>query len=205
MEPYCFLAFPPAAESDQGMTSSPHLPPRPGHGAPRDRMAEMLRVDHAGELAAVHIYRGQAAVFAGTRENRLSAQFKRMEGEEQTHLDAFESLLRERHIRPTLLALVWRLAALGLGAGTALLGEKAAHACTEAVESVIEEHYADQIAEVTPSDPGLAARLTQFRDDELGHHDHAIEQGAREAPAYPLLSAVIRAGCRAAIALSEKI
>ena len=170
-----------------------------------DRLHEMLRVDHAGELAAVHIYRGQAAVFAGTHENALSEQFTRMEGEEQIHLDAFEDLLRERKVRPTLMAPVWRLAALGLGAGTALLGQKAAHACTEAVESVIEEHYADQIAEVQATDPALAARLTQFRDDEIGHHDHAVEQGAREAPAYPLLSAVIKTGCRLAIRISEKI
>ncbi len=181
------------------------LPPRPGHGALRDRMHEMLRVDHAGELAAVHIYRGQAAVFARTPEKDLGDDFRRMEGEEQAHLDAFETLLRERHVRPTLMAPVWRLAALGLGVSTALMGKKAAHACTEAVESVIEEHYADQIREVQAADPELAARLAQFRDDELGHHDHAVEQGAREAPAYPLLSAIIRTGCRVAIRLSEKI
>ena len=181
------------------------IPPRPGQGAQDDRVAEMLRVDHAGELAAVHIYRGQAAVFGGTREDALARDFQRMEGEEQTHLDAFETILRERRIRPTVMAPVWRLAALGLGAGTALLGRKAAHACTEAVESVIEEHYAGQIAEVSASDPDLAARLTRFRDDELGHRDHAVTEGAREAPAYPLLSAVIKTGCRLAIAISEKI
>ncbi len=181
------------------------IPPRPGHGVFTDRVAEMLRVDHAGELAAVHIYRGQVAVFAGTRESALSEQFKRMEGEEQSHLDAFEAILRECRVRPTLMAPVWRLAALGLGVSTALLGEKAAHACTEAVESVIEKHYAGQIAEVKAADPDLAARLTQFRDDELGHHDRAVEAGARQAPAYPLLSAIIRTGCRVAIAISEKI
>jgi ubiquinone biosynthesis monooxygenase Coq7 len=100
---------------------------------------------------------------------------------------------------------VWRAAAFALGAGTALLGEKAAHACTEAVESVIEEHYAGQIAELEARDPALAAELNQFRDDELHHKDIAIEEGAREAPGYPLLSAVIKAGCRAAIKISEKI
>jgi ubiquinone biosynthesis monooxygenase Coq7 len=92
-----------------------------------------------------------------------------------------------------------------LGAGTALLGEKAAHACTEAVETVIEQHYAGQIAELEARDPSLAAELSQFRDDELHHKEIAISEGALEAPAYPLLSAVIRAGCRAAIKISEKI
>jgi ubiquinone biosynthesis monooxygenase Coq7 len=85
------------------------------------------------------------------------------------------------------------------------LGEKAAHACTEAVETVIGEHYAAQIAELADRDPGLAAELSQFRDEELAHRDIAIEEGAREAPVYPLLAAVIQAGCKAAIRISEKI
>jgi 3-demethoxyubiquinol 3-hydroxylase len=183
----------------------PSVPPRPGDGESKNRLAEMLRVDHAGELAAVHIYRGQAAVFGGTKNDALAQQFKHMEGEEQVHLDAFETLMREKQVRPTLMTPVWRLAALGLGVGTALLGEKAAHACTEAVESVIGEHYAEQIRDVQSSDPELAAKLSQFRDDELGHHDKAVDQGAREAAGYPLLSAVIKTGCRLAIRISEKI
>lgn len=181
------------------------IPPRPGTGESERRLHEILRVDHAGELAAVHIYRAQAAVFAATPHQTLSSDLKRMEAEEEVHLQRFETLLREKHIRPTALAPVWRLAALGLGAGTALLGAKAAHACTEAVESVIADHYADQIAETETHDPELSAQLQQFRDDELRHHDHAVEEGAREAPLYPLLSAVIKTGCRVAIKLSEKI
>ncbi|MBP2161403.1 MULTISPECIES: demethoxyubiquinone hydroxylase family protein [Asticcacaulis] len=183
----------------------PPVPPRPGSGETKDRLAEILRVDHAGELAAVHIYRGQAAVFGGTKNDALAQQFKHMEGEEQVHLDAFETLMREKQVRPTLMTPVWRMAALGLGVGTALLGEKAAHACTEAVESVIGEHYAEQIRDVEASDPELAAKLSQFRDDELGHHDRAVDQGARDATGYPLLSAVIKTGCRLAIRISEKI
>jgi ubiquinone biosynthesis monooxygenase Coq7 len=116
-----------------------------------------------------------------------------------------EALLNERRVRPTLLAPLWRAAGFALGAGTALMGEKAAHACTEAVETVIEEHYSGQIAELARSEPALVAELSQFRDDELAHRDLAIEEGAREAPAYPLLALVIQAGCRAAIKVSEKI
>jgi len=183
----------------------PETPPKPGLGAPAERLAEILRVDHAGELAAVHIYRGQSLVFGGTKKDALGRQFEHMQGEEQVHRDAFEALMREHGVRPTVMTPVWRLAALGLGVGTALLGEKAAHACTEAVESVIGDHYADQVRDVQASDPELAAKLSRFRDDELGHHDRAIDQGAREAPAYPLLSAIIKAGCKAAIKISEKI
>lgn len=181
-------------------------PPRPGQGALKTRLGEILRVDQAGELAAVHIYRGQAAVMrhAPGRE-RIAEQLREMEGHEQVHLSRFDELLTERGVRPTLMSPIWRAAAFALGAGTALMGDKAAHACTEAVESVIEKHYAGQIAELKDRDPELAAELSRFRDDELAHRDLAVEEGAREAPGYPLLSAVIQAGCRAAIKISEKI
>lgn len=178
------------------------VPPRPGSGAQAARLAEILRVDHAGELAAVQIYRGQKAVMGGTP---AGARFADLEAQEAVHLARFETLLTQRGVRPTALTPVWRLAAFALGAGTALLGEKAAHACTEAVESVIEEHYAEQIAELADRDPALAAELSGFRDDELAHRDDAVGRGAREAPAYGLLSAVIGAGCRAAIRISEKL
>jgi len=185
----------------------PHVPlPRPGRGATRARMAEILRVDHAGEYAAVQIYRAQRAVFeaAGNRP-ALAADMAEMERQEAVHLARFDALLTQNRVRPTLMTPVWRLAAQALGAGTALMGEKAAHACTEAVESVIEEHYADQIAEVADRDPALAAELQVFRDEELAHHDHAVEHGSREAPGYRVLSAVIRAGCRVAIKVSERV
>lgn len=181
-------------------------PRRPGAGADRARIAEILRVDQAGELAAVHIYRGQAAVMrASPGRQRIADQLKEMEGHEQVHLSRFNQLLTERGVRPTLMSPLWRAAAFALGAGTALLGDKAAHACTEAVETVIEKHYAGQIQELADREPALAAELSGFRDDELAHRDLAIEEGARQAVAYPLLTAVIQAGCRAAIKISEKV
>ncbi len=85
------------------------------------------------------------------------------------------------------------------------MGEKAAHACTEAVETVIEGHYGGQVEELAEREPELAASLSRYRDDELAHLTRAVEEGAREAPGYRLLSAVIRAGCRAAIRLAEKL
>ncbi len=182
------------------------IPARPGMGAQTGRLAEILRVDQAGELAAVHIYRGQRTVMdRAPGKGRTAAQLAEMEGHEQVHLSRFDEILTERGVRPTVMSPVWRLAGFALGAGTALLGEKAAHACTEAVETVIEQHYAGQIAELESREPALAAELSKFRDDELHHKDIAVSEGAREAPGYPLLSAVIRAGCRAAIKISEKI
>lgn len=187
------------------MTTRP-TPPRPGRGATRARLSEILRVDHAGELGAVHIYRGQRAVLGAARgHERAASQLEEMEGHEAVHLARFDALLNERRVRPTVMAPLWRVAGFALGAGTALLGDKAAHACTEAVETVIEQHYAGQIAELADRDPELAAELAKFRDEELAHRDIAIEEGARDAVAHPLLTAVIQAGCRAAIKISEKI
>ncbi len=182
------------------------VPPRPGQGAASARLAEILRVDHAGELGAVHIYRGQRAVLgAAPGRERIAGQLAEMEGHEAVHLARFDKLLTDNSVRPTVMTPLWRVAGFALGAGTALLGEKAAHACTEAVETVIEQHYAGQIAELEGREPELAAELSKFRDEELAHRDQALEEGAREAPGYPLLAAVIRAGCRAAIKISEKL
>jgi len=182
------------------------VPPRPGRGATAARLAEILRVDHAGELGAVSIYRGQRAVFGDAPSNaRIAGQLAEMEAHEAVHLARFDRLLNERQVRPTALTPLWRLAGFALGAGTALMGEKAAHACTEAVEDVIEQHYAGQVAELRDREPALAAELSKFRDEELAHRDHAVEEGARDAPGYPILAAVIRAGCKAAIKISEKL
>jgi ubiquinone biosynthesis monooxygenase Coq7 len=178
----------------------------PGRGAGRARLAEQLRVDHAGELGAVWIYKGQRAVFDAARgKGDIAGQVREMEGHEAVHLQAFDALLNARNVRPTLMTPLWRLAGFALGAGTALLGEKAAHACTEAVETVIEGHYADQIRDLSVREPGLADQLATFRADELAHRDHAVAAGARSAPGYGLLSTVIQAGCRVAIKLAEKV
>ena len=189
------------------MDSNPKpIPPRPGPGALAARTAEILRVDHAGELAAVQIYRGQQAVFAAARgKHAVAADFADLGRQEEAHLAAFEGLLGERGVRPSLLSPLWGAAGFALGAATALIGEAAAHACTEAVESVIEQHYAGQVAELQAAEPALAERLDGYRNEELAHHDKAIEAGAREAPGYGLLTAVIRAGCRAAIKTAERI
>lgn len=171
------------------------------------RRQEMLRVDHAGEFGAVAIYRGQLAVFERQHgRERITAQLKEMAAQEQEHLDAFDNLLSAGRVRPTVLSPVWNAAGFALGAATALLGEKAAHACTEAVETVIEEHYGDQVSELEAAgERELAARMSKFRDEEVAHKELASAEGASQAPGYPILSALIRFGCRAAIRISERV
>lgn len=179
-------------------------PKKPG---PRKaRLAEMLRVDHAGEYGAVAIYRGQQAVFNRLpHKTHIAEDIAEMEAGEEMHLKTFDRLLAERGVRPTLLAPLWNAAGFGLGAATALMGEKAAMAATAAVEDVIEKHYGEQAEELSAEEPEIAATVRQFREDELGHKATAEQAGAAEAPGFEALTAVIRAGCRAAIRIAEKV
>jgi len=185
---------------------SRRTPPMPGENVQNRRIEEMIRVDHAGEYGAVQIYRGQRAVFDRIEGKAHAAKLiAEMEAGEQDHLKTFDRMIAERGVRPTLMAPVWRVAGFGLGAVTALMGEQAAHACTEAVEEVIEEHYGKQSQELRGVDSELKHVVDKFREEEIAHKETAIEQGARHAPAYPVLSSVIKFGCRAAIRISEKI
>jgi 3-demethoxyubiquinol 3-hydroxylase len=173
---------------------------------PGDRRADtesMLRIDQAGEYGATRIYAGQLAVL---RPNCAEAKLiARMAAQEERHLERFDALIAKRRVRPTALQPVWNLAGFALGAATALLSEKAALACTDAVETEIDRHYQQQLDELGEDDPELAADIAEFRADELEHRDTARAAGATEALGYPLLTAAIRAGCRVAITLSKRI
>jgi len=178
-------------------------PAPPGTSADRD-IEVMIRVDHAGEYGAVRIYEGQLAVF-GKAKSKTATAIRHMAQQEEAHLKAFDTLINERRVRPTALEPVWRAAGFALGAATALMGEKAAMACTAAVEEVIDEHYAGQVEQLGNDDPELKKTVETFRSEEIAHRDTALKHGAEEAPGYRLLSGAIKVGCRLAIALSTRI
>jgi ubiquinone biosynthesis monooxygenase Coq7 len=174
---------------------------RPGER--RADSASMLRVDQAGEYGATRIYAGQLAVL---RRNSPEAKLvARMAAQERRHLERFDRLMAERRVRPTALQPLWNVAGFALGAATALISERAALACTDAVETEIDRHYAKQLDQLGDEDPELAADIAEFRADELEHRDTARAAGATRAIGYPLLTAAIRAGCRVAIELSKRI
>ncbi len=100
---------------------------------------------------------------------------------------------------------LWNVAGFALGVGTALLGPKAAMACTVAVEEVIDEHYADQAAQLSEDEGELKETINRFRDEELEHRDTAIDLGGKTTPGYPVLRRTIRAGSKLAIWLSERL
>lgn len=176
-------------------------PWRPGERRPD--ASSMLRVDQAGEYGATRIYAGQLAVLrANCPEAKL---ISRMAAQEQRHLSRFNGLMAERRVRPTALQPLWNVAGFALGAATALMSEKAALACTDAVETEIDRHYTRQLEDLGEDDPELSSDIAEFRADELEHRDTAREAGATGALGYPILTAAIRAGCRVAIGLSKRI
>ncbi len=163
----------------------------------------MIRVDQAGEYGATRIYAGQLAVM-GDRTPAARA-IAGMANQEERHRAWFDRVIAERGVRPTALQPFWNVAGFALGAITAAIGPKAAMACTVAVETEIDRHYQEQLEELGKDDPELAAAIAEFRDEELEHKDAALAAGAEEAPGYPVLSGLIRMGCRTAIALSKRI
>jgi len=164
--------------------------------------ASMVRVNQAGEYGAARIYAGQLAVMG--QRSRVSREIAHMAAQEERHLKGFDALMLERGVRPTVFAPVWHVAGFALGAATALIGPKAAMAATVAVETVIDAHYAEQSQSLADgADPELNAMVDDYRADEAEHREtaagHAGEQG------YPLMQALIRAGCRLAIRVAEKV
>ncbi len=180
----------------------------PGDPNRREIIERMIRVDHAGEYGAVRIYEGQLSVLGHTANAPV---IEHMAEQERRHLDTFNKLIPQHRVRPTALLPLWHLAGFALGAGTAMLGEKAAMACTVAVEEVIDEHYAGQIAtldadgDVVTGEGGLRDTLEEFRLEEVEHRDAALEHGAEDAPGYEVLTGLVKTGSRLAIWLSTRI
>ena len=164
---------------------------------------EIIRVDHAGEYGATRIYDGQIAVFG--KDSKIGKTIQHMADQEQEHIEKFNELIIEKRVRPTALLPVWNIAGFALGAGTALMGEKAAMACTVAVEKVIGEHYREQQNLLEDDEKELKKTIAKFEKDELEHHDIGLEHDAENAPGYKVMTKVIEIGCKAAIAISKKI
>ena len=164
---------------------------------------EIIRVDHAGEYGATRIYDGQIAIFG--KNSKIGKTIQHMADQEQEHIEKFNELIIEKRVRPTALLPLWNVAGFALGAGTALMGEKAAMACTVAVEKVIGEHYREQQELLEDDEEELRKTIAKFEKDELEHHDIGLEHDAEKAPGYKVMTKVIEIGCKTAIAISKKI
>ncbi len=177
-------------------------PTLPGDLTPSQSIERMIRVDHAGEYGAARIYEGQLAILGRGDKGDI---LRHMKAQEDVHLQTFSQLITTRRVRPTALLPFWHIAGFALGAMTAALGTRAAMACTVAVEEAIDEHYAAQSASLGDDESDLRDTIDKFRAEELEHRDIGLEHEAEQAPAYRLMSAIIKAGCKAAIAASERL
>jgi ubiquinone biosynthesis monooxygenase Coq7 len=174
----------------------------PGDETGAARTARMIRVDHAGEYGAGRIYAGQIAVLGNGPQGDV---LRHMQAQEKVHLDTFSALIAQRRVRPTVLLPLWHVAGFALGAVTAAMGTRAAMACTVAVEEAIDEHYRAQTESLGAEEPELRETIETFRQEELEHRDIGLAHDAENTPGYRVLSALIKTGCKAAIALSERI
>jgi len=192
------------------MTETPGAGPAylPGDRPADARAARIIRVDQAGEFGAVRIYAGQRAVL---RRGKAAKAIEQMAAQEAVHLETFDRLIVERRVRPTALRPLWHVGGYAMGAATALLGEKAAMACTVAVEEVIDEHYAGQVKaldadkDAGEGDAALRDTLEEFRLEEVEHKQAGLAHGAEDAPGYEVLTGLIKTGSRLAIWLSTRI
>lgn len=173
----------------------------PGVLSRKALLDRFMRVNQAGEIGAVRIYQGQLAVL---RNSKSAPQIKHMAEQERHHVQTFDRLISENNVRPTVFAPLWHVAGFALGAATALMGEKAAMACTVAVEEVIDGHYAKQVEQLGAEDADLKTTIETFQAEEVQHRDIGLANGAEQAFGYPLLSAAIKTGCKAAIWLAER-
>lgn len=174
----------------------------PGDPTAAELIERIIRVDQAGEYGARRIYEGQLAVLP---EGPAKEKVRHMAAQEARHLETFDALMVERRARPTVLAPLWHVAGFALGAGTALLGEKAAMACTVAVEEVIDEHYGKQSQALGDDEAALRAVIDEARAQEVEHRETARAAGGTDMPGYEPLAAAIKGGSRLAIWLSERL
>ena len=178
---------------------------RAGASRSMGRRHKMLRVDHAGEYGAKRIYEGQLAVLGDNKKFRKIIEH--MAAQEQGHLDFFEKEIAARHVRPTALHPLWHAAGYVLGVVTAKMGTEAAMACTVAVETVISDHYKDQLEALknNPKEKKLHAAIKKFKAEEEAHHDIGIKHDAEQAASYPLLIKAIKSGARLAIEIAKRV
>jgi len=172
----------------------------------KKNLEEIIRVDHAGERAAIKIYEGQLLALKTIKQDEdLKDKIEVMKEEEKEHLEYFEKEIQKRKIKPTYLLPLWDLMSVALGFGTAMLGKKATMLCTASVEEVIEEHYQNQLKKLGNDEKDLKEKIQKFQEDEIRHKNIAYNAGATDKGLYSIMDKIIQTGSRIAITISEKI
>ena len=170
----------------------------------QQQLHQVLRVNHAGEYGAKQIYAGQLAIFRLKKDQPSVDIIEHMKHQEDLHFDYFNQKIIEQKVRPTLMQPLWQMAGFALGCATALMGRKAAMACTVAVEEVIDEHYQNQLNNLEANE-NLKENIEKFQQEELEHRDIGLQNHAEDLSIYKPLSFMIKSASKLAIAISTKI
>lgn len=182
----------------------------------KQKIEEIIRVNHAGEMGAKVIYQGQMAAFRIKQDKDSLKLVDHMLKQEEVHFDYFDDKIKQHQIRPTLMQPIWKFAGFALGFTTAMIDKKAAMACTTAVEEVIDEHYQGQMkfmdeeldyleAEEKVEMKELKGKISQFRDEELEHRDIGYKHDAAKFKGFFPLNIFIKTASKLAIAISKKV
>jgi 3-demethoxyubiquinol 3-hydroxylase len=141
--------------------------------------AALMRINHAGEIAAQALYHGQAfaARSEGTRQLLLKAA-----REESEHLAWCATRLRELHSRPSVLDPIWYAGSFVIGALTALNGDRTSLGFVVETERQVEGHLNEHLGRLPPKDTRSRAILEAMRADEAAHGANARAAGAAQLP-----------------------
>jgi len=165
---------------------------------------KIIRVDHAGELGATLIYRGQ--ILGAQLRNESTLELEQMLLHEQQHLDYFTELQKYTESKPSRLLPIWRIAGFGLGLASGLLGEQARSQVTASVETVVDHHYQSQINWARENNfTDLADRMESFRQDELTHKAKAEKDLTAVNKGVKLIGKTVEFGCRLALTIEGKL
>ncbi len=182
----------------------------------KQKISEIIRVNHAGEFGAKVIYDGQIAALKLKRDHASVKLVQHMKDQEVVHFDYFNKEISAQKIRPTVMQPLWKIGGFALGFVTGLLDKRAAMCCTTAVEEVIDEHYQQQLDLITKEEINLSNnerdkistlknKIEKFREEELEHRDIGYENKAADLPYFKPLSALVKLSTKFAIAVSKRI
>jgi 3-demethoxyubiquinol 3-hydroxylase len=159
---------------------NPALPPdSPLTDAEKRHAAGLMRVNHAGEIAAQGLYRGQAAM---ARPGATREFLQRAASEEADHLAWCETRLHELDSRPSRLNPVWYLGSFLIGAGAAVFGDELSLGFVTETERQVEGHLASHLHRLPAGDQRSRAIVEQMQTDEAAHAQSARSLGASELP-----------------------
>lgn len=147
--------------------------------AQRRHAAGLMRVNHAGEIAAQALYRGQALV---SRDARIREHLLAAASEEYAHLRWCEERLAELGDRPSRLQPLWYAGSFAIGAAAGLAGDRWSLGFVEETEKQVAEHLGDHLQRLPPADARSRAVVSAMRADEQRHGRQARDLGGAELP-----------------------